>query len=288
MINNCPFGKDPDMWQQRWANRVPTSMPMAYWLTYDRRGRYYLQFPVYVAVKPSSAPQDKHSVAAIDPGDRTPFTVYDSDGLVVEVGRNDGWRLFQALQRADRIHSKLDTTQSKVRPRSEFAEGKAGTDEWRRHKERAHNRAKCHRRELRRAFLGALERVRDRVRDLHTKTATWLCQSYRTILIPTFQSSDMVRRWSRKLRTKTVRSLMTWSHYAFRQTLKQRAQLYGGCRVIEVDEPYTSQTCGRCGELRKTTSKIYRCRSCPYVADRDFNGARNIELRFLTLNNICA
>ena len=49
------------------------------------------------------------------------------------------------------------------------------------------------------------------------------------------------------------------------------------------------QTCGLCGSLFKTSEKIYECHNsaCDYVADRDFNGARNILLRYLT-RVVCA
>lgn len=291
MAPPCPKGKDPVAWQQRWEAQVPQEMPMVYTLTYTRRGRYYLQYREYVPVKeplPATA-APKHSVASIDPGSRTPFTVYDADGRVVEIAPGDGYRIYKALLRADDIKSRLDKVATQGKPRSEFPAGEQGTTEWRLHNKRARNQSKCHRRALRRDFLAMLERVRDRVRDMHTKTASWLVQTYRTILIPTFESSQMVARWSRKLNNKTARTMLGWAHYGFRQTLKQRAELQAGCTVIEVDEPYTSQTCGRCGSLYKTGDKIYRCRNtaCGYVADRDFNGARCILLRYLT-RVVCA
>ena len=46
-----------------------------------------------------------------------------------------------------------------------------------------------------------------------------------------------------------------------------------------VDEDYTSQTCGNCGELTKTRSKTFECSTCKTIIDRDFNGARNILLK---------
>jgi hypothetical protein len=119
------------------------------------------------------------------------LTVYDATRrMMVEIGKGDGWRIFQALKRADSIHSKLDKTKNKLKDRSEFPDGEDGTAAWRDHNRRARNNGKCHRRQLRRAYLGTLERVRDRVDDLHTKAAVWLCDDSDgpcVILIPTFE-----------------------------------------------------------------------------------------------------
>jgi len=56
------------------------------------------------------------------------------------------------------------------------------------------------------------------------------------------------------------------------------------CRVLEVGEDYTTQTCGKCGKLHKEigSDKTFCCpqRNCDFTCDRDHvNGARNILLR---------
>ena len=47
--------------------------------------------------------------------------------------------------------------------------------------------------------------------DCHHKLAKWLCQSYRIILLPKFQTQGMVRRGKRRIRSKTARMMLTWS-----------------------------------------------------------------------------
>ena len=49
-------------------------------------------------------------------------------------------------------------------------------------------------------------------------------------------------------------------------------------------EEYTSQTCGRCGQLNKELGKEkqFRCPGCGLNTDRDFNGSRNVLLKQLT------
>ena len=59
----------------------------------------------------------------------------------------------------------------------------------------------------------------------------------------------------------------------FRQRLLSKAEETGADVIIQ-NEAYTSQTCSGCGNLQRIGgSKIYRCRRCELVMDRDVNGA---------------
>ncbi len=44
-----------------------------------------------------------------------------------------------------------------------------------------------------------------------------------------------------------------WSHYAFRQILLNKAELFPRCIVIVCNEVYISKTCGQCGSLHNKT-----------------------------------
>jgi putative transposase len=50
-----------------------------------------------------------------------------------------------------------------------------------------------------------------------------------------------------------------------------------------VDESYTSKTCSECSYYDKNlgSSKIYICKECPNIMERDINGARNIYIKSL-------
>ena len=52
------------------------------------------------------------------------------------------------------------------------------------------------------------------------------------------------------------------------------------CAIHEVSEHYTSKTCGRCAKVhwKLGDAKTFRCPSCNFQLDRDWNGARNIFL----------
>jgi putative transposase len=84
--------------------------------------------------------------------------------------------------------------------------------------------------------------------------------------------------------------MATWAHYRFRQTLKAKSELFPWVTVVECDEAYTSKTCPRCGKLNHKLGgkEVFVCPhdGCGYVASRDGSAARNILLRYLTLNKV--
>ena len=88
----------------------------------------------------------------------------------------------------------------------------------------------------------------------------------------------------RKIGKKTTRQMLNWCHFSFREFLLHKVREHPGKRVVICDEAYTSKCCGQCGTLNDSlgSSKVFRCRECPYVADRDDNGARNVLLRYLS------
>src|SRR6185503_21373547 len=95
-------------------------------------------------------------------------------------------------------------------------------------------------------------------------------------------SSRMVVRKGRKLNSKTARGMLTWSHYSFKQRLLAKARALGDrCKVVIVDESYTSKTCTGCGWLhhRLGGNKLFKCGQCGLEIGRDHNGARNILLK---------
>ena len=100
------------------------------------------------------------------------------------------------------------------------------------------------------------------------------------ILLPTFETSQMAVKHQRKLRNKTVRSLLSFAHYRFKQFLKHKAFEYGK-QVLDVCEAYTSKTHPETGDVKNIGSaKRIRLLSGLWV-NRDLVGARNILLRAL-------
>ena len=81
-------------------------------------------------------------------------------------------------------------------------------------------------------------KVRDLIDELHHKAAYFLVSRFEKVLLPSFETSQMVT----KLRSKTARSMLTFAHYRFQQFLKAKAEEYS-CEVEIVSEAYTSKTC---------------------------------------------
>ncbi|CAG8798034.1 35873_t:CDS:2, partial [Racocetra persica] len=101
------------------------------------------------------------------------------------------------------------------------------------------------------------------------------------------ETQRMVKRANRRIRSKTARAMLGWSHYRLKQRLINKTREYPWCKVIICDEHYTSKTCGNCGYLHNKlgSNKTFKCPQCQIeMEDRDINAARNILLRFLTLN----
>ena len=123
-------------------------------------------------------------------------------------------------------------------------------------------------------------RIKNLVKEVHWKAAHWLCTNFKDIIIPPFQVSNMVSKQNRKITKKTVRCMLTWSHFAFRQRLQYKAKEHG-CAVHVLGEEYTTKVCTNCGFFnpRVKGEKVLKCPCCELKVDRDISGARNIFLK---------
>ena len=101
------------------------------------------------------------------------------------------------------------------------------------------------------------------------------------ILLPTLETSEMVLRGARKLRAKSVRSMLTCAHYRFQQFLKWKCRQTDK-QLLLVNEAYTSKTCSWSGEIIANLGgrKVIEGSDGIRVG-RDTNGARRIFLRAL-------
>jgi putative transposase len=241
-----------------------SSEPLPAALAYDCRlqhvrGEYYLCIPQPLEMRSENQAPDfsaEGSVISLDPGVRTFLSGYNPDGSLTSFGDKDIGKIMSLCRHLDKLQSKCS------RPDV-------------RHKQRY---------QMRRAAGRMRKRIQDLIRDAHHKIAKYLCQNYRVILLPSFESRHMVSRIKRRIGSKTARMMLTWSHYSFRQRLLDKAREYPWCKVFIVDEAYTSKTCTRCGSLHMKlgASKTFDCPCCSYTIDRDANGARNSLLKFLT------
>ena len=124
--------------------------------------------------------------------------------------------------------------------------------------------------------------IRNLIDEAHQQIAHYLTHNYKVIFLPTFETSQMVAKSKRKIRSKTVRQMLGWSHYRFSQILANQAELTH-TRLIEGSEAYTSKTCTKCGHIHTTLggSKVFKCPECAHKLPRDWNGALGFMLRAL-------
>ena len=233
-------------------------------ITRNRRGQFFMHVPTKVPFTdiPARKAQAQRTVVALDPGVRTFQTTFSpTDGCGEYCAKENGFAAVfkEALKCDETITALRDPRLSKLK----------------------HMRLMHHKYCL-------FDRAHNMVRDLHRKVAYDLLDRYDTVLIPSFETSRMAQKKNlpkgtvRKIRNKTVRAMLGLRHYAFRTYLASRAEVLGK-EVHVVSEAYTSQTCGRCGNLKKNLggSETYKCRLCDYKCGRDENGARNVFLKHL-------
>ena len=252
----------PKRWTKeplRAAEPLPDNLMYDTRMVRDRLGRFYLcQILPLQEVK---VDQPREKIIALDPGVRTFMTGYSPEGSVMEWGKGDMQRIVRLCRAHDKIQSRLARKEGRHRTRYR----------------------------MRRKVMPRIRRkIRNLVDEVHKKLTKWLVSNYETILLPKFETSQMVTRAKRRIGSKTARQMLTWSHYRFQQRLLNKTREYRGSHVIVCDEAYTSKTCGHCGRLHEKLggSKTFRCPHCGVTMDRDMNGARNILLRYLTLRAV--
>jgi len=241
------------------------------------RNRYFYIFPIPLGENQAPKHESDKGVVAIDPGVRCFATLYGPQNrTVTNWGDGDVDKLYQLHYKLDRLQAKLNSNVPKKLGTS--LNGKQRPTTWPEWKVRKRQRYRW-----RKESAMLWRRVRALVDETHKKLATYLCNSYSTIILPEFATQRMISRGHRNIGPKTARAMCSWAHYRFRQRLLHKAWEYPACRVLLRDESYTSKTCGACGSVhsRLGGSKRFVCPSCTASLDRDANGARNILLRYL-------
>jgi putative transposase len=204
--------------------------------------------------------QASGAVVAIDPGIRTFLAWYAGDSCG-KIGEQDFNRIFRLCKNLDGLISKQASSRN--------------------HRER---------RALKKAAARLRNRIGDLVAELHRKAALFFASNFDVILLPTFETKQMTERAMRRISSKQARSMLTFSHFRFKQYIKHKA-LQHGKTVVDVNEAYTSKTISWTGEVKQigTARHISSGRGPEkVVVDRDYNGARGIMLRALRASSLKA
>lgn len=213
------------------------------------RGRWFLIVPVQ---QKRCVAENQGRVVALDPGIRS-FQTFYTESSCGKLGAGDFGKIQRLCAHMDDLISRRRLETHRLRKRN-----------------------------LRRAIVSMQVRIRNLVDELHHKVAAFLVKSFDVIVLPTFETSEMVRRGARRLRAKSVRSMLTFSHYRFKTFLKHKAFEYGKL-VLDQNEAWTSKTVSWTGEINAKLggAKTVRSASTGVSMDRDYNGARGIFLRAL-------
>ena len=209
-------------------------------------GQYHLAVP-YDEKRPHQR-ENQARVVALDPGVRSFLTWYCTDS-VGKIGEGAFFRIQRLCERLDDLLSRAQKAPSRKR------------------------------RNMRRAAGRMRIRIENLINELHRQAARFLVKNFDVILLPTFETSDMVERGRRRIRSKTVRNLLGLAHYRFGQFLRHKASEVG-VTVLSVNEAYTTKTVSWTGELLENVggASVIVGRDGERM-DRDYNGARGIYLR---------
>lgn len=217
-------------------------------------GKYYMCFPLKRPIKSTSIKSPK--TVALDPGVKTFQTFYSDSGCCGKIGD----KVSDSIEK--NYYRKIDSLKSVLDTNEELS-GKT----------RGNIKKRC-------SLLR--NKVKNTVIDLHRKTCSWLTSNFQLILLPVFNVKDMVST-EKSLHPKTRRKMLCLSHYSFKQRLLHMAESRN-CTVKICNESYTSKTCGSCGYINDSlkSQRVFHCpnESCGFVIDRDYNGARNICLKY--------
>jgi len=208
-------------------------------------GEYYLI--VSEEVQPRQT-DNQGRVVALDPGVRT-FMTFFSENSYGYLGNDSNLQIQKLCFKLDKLVSKMSKASSAQKKR------------------------------FRKASDRLKSRIQHMVKELHYKTAKFLVDNFDVILLPSFESSQMVSKSRRKLRSKTVRQMLTLSHYQFKKHLEWKAWESGKVALTDINEAYTSKTVSWTGEIKKIGGSRVIKSADGRSMNRDLNGARGIFLR---------
>lgn len=210
-------------------------------------GKFWLRVPYEVA---NLVTENQGRVCAVDPGIRTFATVYSPEG-VGKVASGSFSRIQRLAAHLDDLISRTSLEKNKQRKtRMKLAQARMRL------------------------------RIRNMIDTLHFQTAGWLFSKFDVVIFPEANFTSAVKKAGRKIRAKSVRSLLGFAFARFRDRLKFKAIVLGKT-LVSVCESYTSKTHNITGEIRHKLGGAKTIESNGIRIDRDINGALGIFLKAL-------
>jgi putative transposase len=227
---------------------LPDDLKYSSRLLHTRTNKYFLCIPKPLELQNENQVHNKYIF--IDPGQVDFVTGYDPSGQILIWGKNDHVRISRLLHSRKKLISKRDKETRKLNKKRQSL-----------------------------AILRLYEKINNLVTEMHKKLALWLCQNYNKIYIPRLNFHTM-----KNLNKRSKSILSSLKHCEFVNRLINKSREFADCEVIEVNESFTSKTCGSCGFQKSNLgrNRIYNCDSCKSVIGRDINASRNIMLRYFS------
>lgn len=221
------------------------------------RENYILNVPY---TKKCNKISNQYKECGIDPGNKTFLTLFNPEGECLKIFNRDyNKRLISKLQKRNNLKYYYNKTKLK---------------------------------KYNKALLNVNQKIQNLVKELHYKSAIYLCNKFDNIYLGKLNSQQIVHgKNSDKGKTSTKNQsnsylssfekdyTHTLSHFKFRTILQNKCQEYNK-KFYLVNEMYTSKSCGLCGQANNVgTDRIINCKYCKGSIDRDLNGARNILIK---------
>jgi len=196
---------------------------------------------------------------SIDPGLKTLSAVYTKEGILLKLGNNIQQLYKKKSEKIERLNELLGIKKGRTK------------------------------RNIRKRISKLRSQIRNIVMNSHNTISSLIARSTGEIILPKLDVSNMIQKAKRNINKNVVKDILYKSPYKLHQKILDQCNKYH-TKVLETDERYTSLTCGNCfnrkdkGELGG--SRLYECKKCGINIDRDYNGARNIMLKYDNLFDI--
>lgn len=123
-------------------------------------------------------------------------------------------------------------------------------------------------------------KISNMIDELHWKTISVLTGNYNNIFLGDMSAKSIVKKNNSILSPVQKVACLRTKYYQFQQRLKYKC-IATKTNFSLIDESYTSKTCSNCGNYNEKLKgeKVYNCKKCKLVIDRDINGCRNIYFK---------
>lgn len=131
---------------------------------------------------------------------------------------------------------------------------------------------------IRKKALNKIEKKKiDFTDNIHWQLINQILKVNDVVFIGDIKSHNMTKNGKNKTNNRAFNDL---KFYIFKDRLLYKAKTLNK-KVFMIPEHYTTQGCSGCGNLWKDigSSKIYNCKKCNLVCDRDTNSAKNIFMK---------